>query len=68
LEKFGLFHQVITFVNDEGTNLVATTTSHFIIGYEPLMILKVFQGTCFRHVMSKDCQSIKYDDKVSIGL
>jgi hypothetical protein len=59
---------MITFVKHEGTNLVATTTLHFIIGCEPLKILKVYEGTCFGHVMFKACQYVTYDDKVFVGL
>jgi hypothetical protein len=54
LEKFGLLHWMIVFVKDEGTNLtIMRVVLHSIIDYEPLKILKVYEGTCFRHVMSK---------------
>jgi hypothetical protein len=69
LEKFGLFHQLITFVKHERTNLVAmTTTLHSIVGCEPLKILKVYGGTCFGHVMFKACQYATYDDKDFVRL
>ncbi len=36
LDRFGLLHQVITFVQDEGNNLFAMATiMHSIIDYEP---------------------------------
>jgi hypothetical protein len=54
LEKFGLLHLMIVFVKDEGSNLsVMVIVLHFI--NEPLKILKVYEGTCFRHVMSRVC-------------
>jgi hypothetical protein len=54
LERFGLLHQVIAFGKYEGTNLITmATTLHFIIDYEPLKILRVYEGTCFKHVMFK---------------
>jgi hypothetical protein len=30
--------------------------------------LQVYEGTCFGHVMSKTCQYVTNDDKVSMGL
>jgi hypothetical protein len=37
-----------------GINLIIlVAVLHSIIDYEPLKILKVYEGTCFRHVMSK---------------
>jgi hypothetical protein len=55
LEKFGLLHQVITFMKDEDTNLatIMATTLHSIINYEPLKILRVYESTCIEHVMAK---------------
>jgi hypothetical protein len=54
LEKFGLVHRVIAFVKDENINLAMMVTFiQFIINYEPLKILKVYEGTCFGHVMYK---------------
>ncbi len=57
LEKFGLLHQIITFGKNEGTNLITmATTFHFVIDYEPLKILRVYEGTCSEHVMFKAYQ------------
>ncbi len=56
LDKIGLLHRVITFVKDEGTNMsTMVATMHSIINYEPLKILRVYEGTSFGHVMSKAC-------------
>jgi len=45
---------MIVFVKDEGTNLtIIIAILHSIIDYEPLKILKVYEGTRFKHVMSK---------------
>jgi hypothetical protein len=56
LLNFGLVHHVIAFVKYEGINL---TTMAFalrsIIDCQPLRLLKVYEGTCFKHVMFKAC-------------
>jgi hypothetical protein len=42
LDKFGLLHQVITFVKDENMNIsTMAPIIHSIIDYEPLKIFKV---------------------------
>ncbi len=69
LDKFDLLHPIITFVKDEGTNLSGmAATLYSIINYEPLKILKVQEGTCFGHAMSKACQYATNDEKVYVGL
>jgi len=69
LDKCGLLHKVIAFVKDEDTNLsTMATTMHSIIDYEPLKIHRVYEGTCFGHVMSKTCQYATNDDKIFVGL
>jgi hypothetical protein len=55
LARFILLHQVITFIKYEGTNLSVMVVVLPIIDYEPLNILRVYEGTCFGHVMSKAC-------------
>jgi len=52
--KFGLIHCVIAFVKDEGNNLTTmASTLCSIIGFEPLKLIKVYESTYFKHVMSK---------------
>jgi hypothetical protein len=69
LDIFGILHQVIAFVKDEGTNLCAmATTLHSIVDCEPLKILKVYEGTCFGHVMSKAHQYATNDELLFFGL
>jgi hypothetical protein len=70
LEKIGLIHHVLTFVKDEGNNLgsMAMTLKFIIVNCEPLKMLWVYEGTCFRYVMSKACQYATNDDKVLVGL
>jgi hypothetical protein len=54
LERCGLLHQILAFVNDENTNLIImATTLYSIIDCECLKILRVYYGTCFGHVMFK---------------
>jgi len=54
LDRFDLLHQIIAFVKDENIDLFVTTiVMHSIIDCEPQKILKVYEGTCFGHVMSK---------------
>ncbi len=56
LENFGLIHQMIIFVKDEGNNLgTMATTLHSLIDCELLKLLQVYEGTCFGHVMFKVC-------------
>jgi hypothetical protein len=57
---------MITFVKYEGTNFVVGL--HSIIGCEPLKIIKVYEGTCFEHMMSKAYKYVTNDDKVFVGL
>jgi hypothetical protein len=69
LKKFGMLHWVITFVKDEGTNLITMAIAlHFIIDCEPLKKIKVYEGTSFRHVMFKAYQYATNDDKVFVRL
>jgi hypothetical protein len=52
--KFGLMHCVITFVKDKGNNLTTmASTLCSVIGFEPLRLIKVYEGTYFKCVMSK---------------
>ncbi len=54
LERFGLLHQVIAFINDEDINLIVMVIAkHSIIDCEPLKVLKVYESICFKHVTSK---------------
>ncbi len=56
LEIFGVIHCVIAFCESEDNNLGSTaTTFWFIIDYESLKFLWVYEDTCFVHVMFKVC-------------
>ncbi len=56
-EKYGLLHQVIAFVKDKGNNLIVmATTLQSIVDCEPLKLFKVYEGTCFGHIVSKVCK------------
>jgi hypothetical protein len=69
LENFGLIHWVIAFVKHEGNNLgTMVTTLQLIINCELLKLLRVYEGTCFGHVMFKMCQYAMNVDKVLVGL
>jgi hypothetical protein len=60
---------VIAFVKDEGSNLISmASVLCSIIDCQLLKLLKVYEGTCFGHVMYKECQYATNDDKVSKGL
>ncbi len=66
LSKFKLAHRVIAFVKDEGSNLTSMAfTLCSIIDYQPLRLLKVYEGICFGHVMYKACQQATNGNKVS---
>jgi hypothetical protein len=69
LSKFGLVHHVIAYLKYEGINLTTMAFAlHSNIDCQPLRIFKVYEGTCFRHVMSKTCQYAINDDKNFKGL
>jgi hypothetical protein len=69
LEKNRLIHGVIAFVKNGGNKLgTMVTTLRSIIDCETFKLLRVYQGTCFQHVMSKTCQYVTNDDKVLVGL
>jgi hypothetical protein len=67
LDIFGILHRVIAFV--KGINLFVMATSlHSIIDCEPLKILRVYEVTCFEHVMSKVYQYVTNDEFFFVGL
>jgi len=69
LSNFGLIIHVIAFVKYEGSNLNTMATALcFIIICQPLKFNHVYEGTYFGHVMSKACQYVINDDKVSKSL
>jgi len=56
-------------VKDEGNNLgTMATTLQSMIDCEPFKLLRVYEGISLQHVMSKTCQYVTNDDKVSMGL
>ncbi len=60
--KYDLTHHVIAFVKDEGNNLtLMTMTLHFI--NQLLKLQKVYEGTCFNHIMSNACQYATNDSR-----
>ncbi len=60
---------MIAFVRDEGNNLgTMAVTLRLIIDYGLFKLLRVYEGTCFGHVMSKLCQYVMNDNKVLVGL
>jgi len=56
LENFGIIHSVIAFCESEDNNLGSTaTTFWFIIDFESLKFLWVYEDTFFVHMMFKVC-------------
>ncbi len=54
IHKFDLLHWVIAFIKDEGTSLIAmVATLYSIIDCEQFNILRVYEDTCFGHVVFK---------------
>jgi hypothetical protein len=54
LEKYELMHRMVTFVKDEGSNLMfMATTLCSIVDCHPLKLQRVYEGTCFNHIMFK---------------
>jgi hypothetical protein len=56
---------VIAFVKYEGINFVVGL--HFIIDCEPFKIRRVYEGTCFEHVVFKAYNYATNDDKIFVG-
>ncbi len=62
-------HCMITFVKDEGINLMfMTTTLCSIVDCHHLKLQRVYEGMCFGHIMSKAYQYATNDEKVIVGL
>jgi hypothetical protein len=60
---------MIAFVKDEGNNLgTMAVTLRLIINCELFKLLRVYEGTCFGHVMSKMYQYATNDNKVLMAL
>jgi hypothetical protein len=54
LEKYDLMHRMIAFVKDEGNNLMSmATTLHSIVDFHLLKLQRVYEGTCFGHIIFK---------------
>ncbi len=69
LEKFGFTFKILCYIKDEGTNLGnMTSTLKFVISCEALNLHVLFNGSCFRHAMSKATQYATNDDKISKDL
>jgi hypothetical protein len=43
-------------------------TLRLIVDFEPLKLLKVYEGICFGHIMLKACYYAINDDKISTRL
>jgi hypothetical protein len=68
LEKFGLIHQLLAFVKDEGNNLASmATTLHSIVDYELPNLPHVYEGICFGHVLFKTCNILRMMTKFLWG-
>ncbi len=60
--NYDLTNHVIAFVKDEGNNLtLMAMTLHFI--NQPLKLQRVYEGTCFSHIMSNACQYATHDSR-----
>jgi hypothetical protein len=54
LEKYDLMHRMIVFVKDEGNNLMSmATTLRSIVDCHLLKLQRVYESTCFGHIMFK---------------
>ncbi len=62
-------HCMITFMKDEGINLMSMViTLRSIVDCHLLKLQWVYKGTCFGHIMFKACQYATNDEKVTTGL
>ncbi len=53
--KSGLMHSAITIVKNNNNLATMAFALHSIINCEPLRFTKIYENTCFGHVMSKTC-------------
>jgi hypothetical protein len=69
LDRFSLTHNFFAFVKDERSNLhTCASTLTSIVSCNNLGLLEPFDGTCFKHALSKVCQYAIANEKVSTGL
>jgi hypothetical protein len=69
LVEYQLTSKIIVYVKDKGTNLstfVFAFTS--VISCAPLQLATPFSGTCFGHVVFKECQYATNDIKIGVGM
>ncbi len=65
MDSYALRRKIITYVKDEGLNLnTMTTTLKSIVNCDMLGLEESFQGICFGHASSKDCQYVTTKEKV----
>ncbi len=69
LDKFSLTQKILPFIKDERSNLQTCVNAlTFIVSCNNLSLLEPFDGTCFRHALSKVCHFIIKNEKLSISL
>ncbi len=62
-------NKIITYVNDEGSNLnTLSNVLNFVVKCETFGLKESFQGACFGHVFSKACQYATIDEKACKNL
>jgi hypothetical protein len=65
LEAYSLRNKILTYVEDECSNLnTLTNVFKYVVKCELSCLEENFQGTCFRHVFFKVCQYAIIDVKV----
>jgi hypothetical protein len=69
LTTYGLNAKILTYVQDEGSNLsIMTNVLTFVVSCELLGLTTPFVGSYWGHAMFKCCQYATDDTKMSIGL
>jgi hypothetical protein len=69
LVEYQFTSTIIAYAKDKGTNLntfVLALTS--VVFCAPLQLATPFSGTCFGHVVFKECQYATNDVKIGVGM
>ncbi len=67
--KYQLTSKIIAYVEDKGTNLNPFVFALAnVVSCAPLQLATPFSGTCFGHVVFKECQYATNDITIGVGM
>lgn len=66
LDKFSFTQKILAYVKDEDPNLQTCVQAFkLVVSCGDFGIVEPFNGSCYRHVLSKVCQYANFDEKVA---